>query len=170
MTLPARRICSAKKSSDSMRLPSAIWTGRHDRGAVRQTARQRRWFLRLARKVLRRAGHKLDAASKARSGSQVQAVHFAGVDGGDAGIFHRNEGEIGRGRRGKMQGRPRAQVVGDPLQPVKKIEVQQPHAANQHENENGQNDRRTFERFEFHRIGLNEKPEQLKAALAFKAL
>jgi hypothetical protein len=45
--------------------------------------------------------------------------------------------------------------------------VQQPHAANDREDHNGQNDWRAFERFEFHRTGLNEKPEQLKAALVF---
>jgi hypothetical protein len=42
-----------------------------------------------------------------------------------------------------------------------------PHGADEHEDEGGQKDRRALERFEFHRIGLNEKPEQLKAALAF---
>ena len=86
-------------------------------------------------------------------------------DGGDAGIFHRDEGKVGRGGRGKTQGRPHAQVVSDALQPFKKIEVKQPHAANEGEDENGQNDRRAFERFEFHRLELNKKPEQLKAAL-----
>ncbi len=89
------------------------------------------------------------------------------MDGGDAGIFHRDEGEIGRGGRGKMQGRPHAQVVGHALQPVKEIEAEQPDTANEHKDEDGQNDRRALERFEFHRIGLNEKPEQLKAALVF---
>ena len=86
-------------------------------------------------------------------------------DGGDAGIFHRDEGEIGRVRRGKMQGRPRAQVVGDAFQPVKEIKMKQPHNAYKHKNEDSQKNRRALERFEFHRIGLNEKPEQLKAAL-----
>jgi hypothetical protein len=64
-----------------------------------------------------------------------------------------------------MQGRPRAEIVGDPFQSFKKIKVKQTHAANKRKDEDGQNDRRTLERFEFHRIGLNEKPQQLKAAL-----
>ena len=45
--------------------------------------------------------------------------------------------------------------------------MQESEAADEREDENGQNDRRAFERFDFHRTGLNEKPEQLKAALVF---
>ena len=37
----------------------------------------------------------------------------------------------------------------------------------QQENGHGQKDRRAFEGFELHPAGLNEKPEQLKAALVF---
>ena len=92
-------------------------------------------------------------------------AEFAVFNGGDAGFFHRDEGEVGGGRRGEMQGRPLPQVVGHALQPLKKIKPQEPDAANEHENGNGQNDRRAFERFEFHRAQLNKKPEQLKAAL-----
>jgi hypothetical protein len=67
-----------------------------------------------------------------------------------------------------MQSRPRAQVVGHALQPLKKIKPQEPDAANECEDKDGQNDRRAFERFELHRVQLNEKPEQLKAALVLK--
>jgi hypothetical protein len=42
-----------------------------------------------------------------------------------------------------------------------------PHDTNEHEDKDGQKNRRALERFEFHRTGLNEKPEQLKAALVF---
>ena len=92
-------------------------------------------------------------------------AELAVFDGGDAGIFHRDESEVGGGGRGKMQSSLCAQVVGHALQPLKKIQPQEPDAANEHENGNGQNDRRTFERFELHRAQLNKKPEQLKAAL-----
>jgi hypothetical protein len=64
-----------------------------------------------------------------------------------------------------MQSRPGAQVVGHALQPVEKIQPQEPDAANEREDKNGQNDRGAFERFELHRAQLNKKPEQLKAAL-----
>jgi hypothetical protein len=64
-----------------------------------------------------------------------------------------------------MHSRPRAQVVGHALQPLKKIQPQEPDAANEREDKKGQNDRRAFERFELHRAQLNKKPEQLKAAL-----
>jgi hypothetical protein len=64
-----------------------------------------------------------------------------------------------------MQGRPRAQVVGLALHLLQEIWIEQAHTANGREDGQSQNDRRTLKRFEFHRIGLNEKPEQLKAAL-----
>jgi hypothetical protein len=64
-----------------------------------------------------------------------------------------------------MQSRPRAQVVGHALQPFEEIQPQKPDAANEREDQNGQNDRGAFERFELHRAQLNKKPEQLKAAL-----
>ena len=64
-----------------------------------------------------------------------------------------------------MQSRPRAQVVGHALQPLEEIQPQEPDAANEREDKNGQNDRRAFERFELHHAQLNKKPEQLKAAL-----
>jgi hypothetical protein len=67
-----------------------------------------------------------------------------------------------------MHCRPHAQVVGDALQPVKKIEVGQPDGADEHKDKDGQKNRRALERLEFHRFGLNEKPEQLKAALVFE--
>jgi hypothetical protein len=88
--------------------------------------------------------------------------------GGDTRIFHGDEGEIGRGGRREIQGRPHAQVVSCTFQPLKKIEAQQPHSTDERKDENRQNDRRAFERFEFHRIELNKKPEQLKAALVLK--
>jgi hypothetical protein len=64
-----------------------------------------------------------------------------------------------------MQRGSRAQVVGHPLQPFKKIQPCQPQAANERDNTEGQKNRRGLERLEFHRIGLNKKPRQLKAAL-----
>jgi hypothetical protein len=66
-----------------------------------------------------------------------------------------------------MQRGSGAQIVGHPLQPLEKIQSRQPQAANEREDGNGQKDRRAFERLKFHRIGLNKKPEQLKAALVF---
>jgi hypothetical protein len=66
-----------------------------------------------------------------------------------------------------MERGPRAQVIGHPLQPLEKIQSRQPQAANQREDGKGRKDRRTFEGLEFHRIELNKKPEQLKAALVF---
>ena len=98
--------------------------------------------------------------------AELFAVTFR-FDGGDAGIFHGDKGEVGGGRRGKMQRRPHPQVVGHALQPLKKIQPQQPDTANEREDENRQNDRRAFEWFELHRAQLNKKPEQLKAALVF---
>jgi hypothetical protein len=86
--------------------------------------------------------------------------------GGDAGFLDGDEGEVGGGGRGKMQRGPRSQVIGHPLQPLEKIQPRQPQAANKREDGEGQKDRRAFEGFEFHRAGLNKKPEQLKAALA----
>ena len=74
-------------------------------------------------------------------------AEFAVFNGGDAGFFHCDEGEVGGGRRGKMQSRPCAQVVGHALQPFEEIKPQEPDAANEHENGNGQNDRGAFERF-----------------------
>ncbi len=55
--------------------------------------------------------------------AKFQAIHFAGVDSGDAGILHRNERRDWSQPARENGGLPRAQVVGDPLQPVKKIEV-----------------------------------------------
>jgi len=66
---------------------------------------------------------------------------------------------------GKLERGSRAQIVGHPLQPLKKIQPRQPQAANQREDGESQKNRRAFEGLEFHRIGLNKKPEQLKAAL-----
>jgi len=68
-----------------------------------------------------------------------------------------------------MQRGSRAQIVSHPLQPLEEIELRQPQTADKREDDNGQNDRRAFERFEFHRVELNKKPEQLKAALAMKS-
>ena len=64
-----------------------------------------------------------------------------------------------------MQRGSRAQVIGHPLQPLEKIQPRQPQAANEREDGESQKDRRAFEGLEFHRAGLNKKPEQLKAAL-----
>jgi hypothetical protein len=65
-----------------------------------------------------------------------------------------------------MERSSRAQVIGHPLQPLEKIQSRQPQTADKREDRNGQKERRAFEGFEFHRPGLNKKPEQLKAALA----
>ena len=92
-------------------------------------------------------------------------AEFAASHGGDTGFLDGNKSEVDGGGRGKFLGGADAQVVGHALQPLKKIKPQEPDAANEHENGNGQNDRRAFERFEFHRAQLNKKPEQLKAAL-----
>jgi len=99
--------------------------------------------------------------------AEVKSEVITFFDGGDAGFFHRDKREIGRNRRGKMQRSPGADVVSHAFQALEKIQTQEPEAADKREDENGQNDRRAFERFEFHRIGLNKKPEQLKAALVF---
>jgi hypothetical protein len=64
-----------------------------------------------------------------------------------------------------MQSGSRAQVVSHSLEPFEEIQSQQSEAANERKDNNGQNEWRAFERFEFHADGLNEKPEQLKAAL-----
>ena len=66
-----------------------------------------------------------------------------------------------------MQGGPRAQVVGHSLQPLKKIKPQQTNDTNAKENGHGQKGRRALDGFKLHPAGLNEKPEQLKAALVF---
>ena len=157
--LPARRICSAKYSSDSIKLPSAICTGGWS-DAIHRTARRRQRFL-------HPVGQFLDepAIDLTRPVEAVAISELAALDGGDTGFLHRDEDEVGGDRRGKMQSRPRAQVVCYALHPFKKIKSQEPDATNEHENENGQNDRRAFERFELHRAQLNKKPEQLKAAL-----
>ena len=47
----------------------------------------------------------------------------------------------------------------------RKSGLQQADAANERQDGERQGDRRAFEAFEFHAVGLNEKPEQLKAAL-----
>ena len=86
-------------------------------------------------------------------------------DGGNAGILHRHEGEIGRGRRRETQGRPCPHIIGDPLQPFEKIMVEQAGTADKRQDENGQDDRRALDGFKFHHTGLNKKPEQLKVAL-----
>jgi hypothetical protein len=88
------------------------------------------------------------------------------LDGCNTGILNGNEGKIGRHRRGKMQGRSRAQVVGHPLQALKKIEPQQANDANAQKNRHRQKGWRPLDGLELHSAGLNEKPEQLKAALA----
>jgi hypothetical protein len=64
-----------------------------------------------------------------------------------------------------VQSHPRAQVVSYPFQPLEKIKLQQAQAANEGKDGDGQNDGSAFEGFELHDIGLNKKPEQLKAAL-----
>jgi hypothetical protein len=64
-----------------------------------------------------------------------------------------------------MQSRPGAQVASHALQPFEKIKLQEPDTANEREDQNGQNNRGAFERFELHHAQLNKKPEQLKAAL-----
>ena len=88
----AAHFAARKKSSDSIMLPSAIWTGVRGRGATHRTTRRRRWLLRLARIVLQRPCHKRDVANKVRKAVSQQSV----TDGSDAGIFNRNKGEVGR--------------------------------------------------------------------------
>jgi len=88
------------------------------------------------------------------------------LHGGDAGILDGDEGEVCGDRRGKMERGLRAQVVGHALQPLEEIQPQQPQPANKRKDGYAQNDRPAFERLEFHAIGLNKKPAQLKAALA----
>jgi hypothetical protein len=65
-----------------------------------------------------------------------------------------------------MQGRSRAQVVGHPLVALKEVQSQQANDADTQKNSHRQKDRRSLDGFELHPAGLNEKPEQLKAALA----
>ena len=50
-----------------------------------------------------------------------------------------------------------------PAAPVLRVDDTQ--AADQHQHKNGQGHRRAFGANEFHAVGLNKKPEQLKAAL-----
>ena len=83
----------------------------------------------------------------------------------DAVLADGDEREVGGGGCGKIQRGSRAQIVGHALQPLQKIQPRQPQAANERENGDRQNDRRGLEPLEFHPIGLNKKPEQLKAAL-----
>ncbi len=85
--------------------------------------------------------------------------------GDDAGFLDGDEGEVGGGGRGKMERGSGAQIVCHSLQPLEKIQPRQPQAANEREDGKGWKNRRAFEGLEFHRIGLNKKPEQLKAAL-----
>lgn len=61
-----------------------------------------------------------------------------------------------------------AHIVGHPRQALQKIQVQKAQAAYEGDDGDGQNDRRAFDRLEFHALGLNEKPVQLKAALVFE--
>jgi hypothetical protein len=86
---------------------------------------------------------------------------------GDAGFLDGDKGKVGGGGRGKMKRGPGAQIVCHPLQPLEKIQPRQPQAANERQDGKGQKDRRAFEGLGFHGAGLNEKPEQLKAALVF---
>ena len=87
------------------------------------------------------------------------------LHGGDAGFLDGDEGEVGGGGRGKMQRGSRAQVIGHPFQPLKKIQPRQPQAADEREDGESQKNRHTFDGLEFHHAGLNKKPEQLKTAL-----
>jgi hypothetical protein len=66
-----------------------------------------------------------------------------------------------------MQRGSRSQVVGHPFQSLKKIEPQQTNGANEQKDCDRQKGRRALDGFKLHTVGLNEKPEQLKAALVF---
>ena len=101
--------------------------------------------------------------------SEFFTFHHSAFHGSDAGFLHGNKGQVGGDRRGKMQRRPHAQVVGHALQPLEEIQPQEPDAADEREDKNGQNDRCAFEWFELHRAQLNKKPEQLKVALVLIA-
>ena len=105
------------------------------------------------------------AINLARPVKAESVAERAAFDGGDAGFFHRDKGEIGGGGGGKFLGRRGRASRRSCAPAVRKNRVQQPHAANEREDGDGQNDRRALERLEFHRAELNEKPEQLKAAL-----
>ena len=101
---------------------------------------------------------------------------FFGFDGTEVSVFYSldgsfidgNEGEIGRDGRGNTERRPRAQVIGHPLQPLEYFEPRQPQAADENKDGEGQKARRTPDGLELHCIELNKKPEQLKAALVFE--
>ena len=86
-------------------------------------------------------------------------------ESGDAGIVHRNEGEIGGHRRGRILGGTDAQVIGNAFEPFGKTGIPKAEADDEREDENGQNYRRAFEPLDFHTVELNKKPAQLKAAL-----
>jgi hypothetical protein len=101
----------------------------------------------------------------------IKAVRFAKQavpERGDAGIFHRDESEVGRRGRRKLLGGPDAKIVGHQLQPIRKIGMSQADAANQGKDDERENDGRAFGSLELHAVGLNEKPAQLKAALVFE--
>jgi hypothetical protein len=64
-----------------------------------------------------------------------------------------------------MPGNANPQVISHPFKPLKKIEMEQAKAANQHEDKYRDEQRCGFEALELHTEGLNKKPAQLKAAL-----
>jgi hypothetical protein len=66
--------------------------------------------------------------------------------------------------------RPHAKVAGEIFQPFKKIQVKQPHAANQQKNYNGEGDRGALEWFEFHRLGLKQKTSATQGCAGFISL
>ena len=151
MTLPARRICSAKKLSDSIRLPSAICTGGWS-GRKSRTRCRKRWLFRLARKVPRRAVRRSDAAIKS-----VTVAELAALNRRDARLVNRNNGKVGGNRRGKIQGRFCAQVISHPFQALEKIKLPHPYNADERQREDGHENRRVLKGLQLHRAELNKK-------------
>ena len=101
-------------------------------------------------RALRRKFLDEPAINFARPGKAEMKTDASILHGGDAGVLDGDKGKIRRDRRGEMQRGFCAQVVGHPLQPLEEIQPQQPHAANEREDGEGQQDRRAFERLEFH--------------------
>ena len=84
----------------------------------------------------------------------------------EAGIFNGYEGEIGDNGGRKSQCGPCTQIVSYSFHILQKIQLQQTNDANAQENGDGQKGGCPLDGFQLHAVGLNEKPEQLKAALA----
>ena len=107
------------------------------------------------------------AINVARPVKPVRPPQQAVPESGDAGVVHRDEGEVRGRRRGKILGGADAQVIGDAFEPFGETGIPKAKADGEREDENGQNYRRAFEPLDFHTVGLNKKPAQLKAALVW---